>query len=243
MNRSGPDANPIRRWPRATRCETAELHRGVLVGRDERRLDARAASRSRTPPAAGGPPATGSGAWSAPVSACRPETKMMPETPRSSSISTYSSSVAPDGDCVHSTGVKPRCDSADSITWANAGKIGLISSGITSPIRPADRAPQPGRPLEAEHVERGQDRLFGLLRHPRLAVQHPGDRRLADPRLGRDVRQPRSTAHAGHCTHRRLTLQQDPARTCRLQTAHSCPLREQNGHVTRRTPCQDERGG
>ena len=63
----------------------------------------------------------------------------MPETCRSSSISTYSSSVTPPGVCVHSTGVNPLWASVDSMTCANAGKIGLSSSGTTRPTSPALR--------------------------------------------------------------------------------------------------------
>ena len=65
---------------------------------------------------------------------------MIPETPRSSSICTYSSSWTPPGVCVHSTGVKPSRASAVSMTCANAGKIGLTSSGMTSPTSSADLA-------------------------------------------------------------------------------------------------------
>ncbi len=77
--------------------------------------------------------------WSAVVSACSPETNTMPATLRSSSISTYSSSLTPPGVCVHSTGVYPCCASADSMTCANTGKIGLSSSGTTSPTNPTLR--------------------------------------------------------------------------------------------------------
>src|SRR3954462_3283353 len=62
---------------------------------------------------------------------------MMPATLRSSSIWTKSSSCTPPGVWVHSTGVQPLRASAVSITWANAGKIGLVSSGVTRPTRPA----------------------------------------------------------------------------------------------------------
>ncbi len=60
----------------------------------------------------------------------------MPVTPRASSCSTSSSSVAPPGVCVHSTGVYPWPASACSMTCANAGKIGLVSSGMSSPTSP-----------------------------------------------------------------------------------------------------------
>jgi hypothetical protein len=65
---------------------------------------------------------------------------MMPATPRSRSISTYSSSVTPPGVWVHSTGVYPSWASTVSMTWANAGKMGFSSSGTTSPTSPARRA-------------------------------------------------------------------------------------------------------
>ncbi len=63
---------------------------------------------------------------------------MIPETPRSRSIWTYSSSWTPPGVWVHSTGVNPSAASAVSMTWANAGKIGLTSSGMTRPTSRAD---------------------------------------------------------------------------------------------------------
>src|SRR3954452_1517461 len=217
MNRSGPDANPIRRWPRATKCETASSI--AAYSSDE----TNGASTDGSQPFTN---TTGSRrstsdwyrSWSAPVSACRPETKMIPETPRSSSISTYSSSVAPDGDCVHSTGVNPRCDSADSITWAKAGKIGLINSGITSPIRPADRrrsrvgrskpstssavrtdclvsSATPGLPFSTRETVASLTPALAAISASRALLLTPG------------------TVPSSH-----LTFQQDPARTCRLRT-------------------------
>lgn len=50
---------------------------------------------------------------------------------------------------------------------------------------------QPHGPLVAEDVERGKHGLAGGSGHPRLAVEHPADRRLADPRLRCDVGQSR----------------------------------------------------
>ena len=113
----------------------------------------------------------------------------MPLTWRSSSISTYSSSVTPPGVWVHSTGVYPGWASADSMIWAKAGKIGLSSSGTTSPTRPALRLPQPGRAFVAEHVERGEHRLAGLGGTPGLSLSTRRDGRLADAGLGGDVGQ------------------------------------------------------
>ena len=57
----------------------------------------------------------------------------------SRSISTYSSSVVPPGDWVHSSGVYPRADSNDSMNCANVGNTGLVSSGTTRPTSPAER--------------------------------------------------------------------------------------------------------
>ena len=62
---------------------------------------------------------------------------MIPDTPRSRSIWTYSSSWTPPGVWVHSTGVYPCRASKVSMTWAKAGKIGFVSSGITKPTSPA----------------------------------------------------------------------------------------------------------
>ncbi len=76
---------------------------------------------------------------SAVVSACSPETKMMPETPRSTSISVSSSSVEPPGVWVASTGVYPCRVRACPMTWASAGKIGFSSSGVIRPTSPALR--------------------------------------------------------------------------------------------------------
>ena len=62
----------------------------------------------------------------------------MPETCRSSSISTYSASdMLPVR--VQSTALNPRCASAPATTSASAGKIGLPSSGTTSPTMRAFR--------------------------------------------------------------------------------------------------------
>ena len=72
------------------------------------------------------------------VSAWRPETKIMPATPRSTSISMYSSSLVPPGAWVHSRGVCPLEARSCSISWANRGKMGLDSSGTISPTRPRE---------------------------------------------------------------------------------------------------------
>ena len=63
---------------------------------------------------------------------------MIPATPRSTSISMYSSSLIPPGVWVHSSGVCPEGARSCSICWANKGKIGLLSSGTISPMRPRD---------------------------------------------------------------------------------------------------------
>src|SRR3954470_1844702 len=240
MNRSGPDANPIRRWPRATKCETAS---SIAAYSSD---DTNGASTDGSQPFTN---TTGSRrstsawyrAWSAPVSACRPETKMIPETPRSSSISTYSSSVAPEGDCVQSTGVKPRCDSADSITCANAGKIGLISSGITSPINPADRRRnRVGRSNPSTSRAVSTDCL--------VSSATPGL-----PFSTRETVASLTPALAAISASRALVVTRAPyppsvdiaARCCKklqTETAHTCPLGEQNEQVTACIPCQDERG-
>ena len=62
----------------------------------------------------------------------------MPETWRSSSISTYSASdMLPVR--VQSTALKPRWASAPPTTSASAGKIGFCSSGTTRPTMRARR--------------------------------------------------------------------------------------------------------
>ena len=48
---------------------------------------------------------------------------------------------------------------------------------------------QPGGPVVAEHVDRGEHRLPGRVGHPRPVVEHPADRGLADVGLRRDVGQ------------------------------------------------------
>ena len=63
---------------------------------------------------------------------------MMPATPRSTSISMYSSSLVPPGVWVHSRGVCPLDARSCSISWANMGKIGLLNSGMTRPTRPLE---------------------------------------------------------------------------------------------------------
>lgn len=77
---------------------------------------------------------------SARESACSPDTKTIPSTLCRRSTSTYSASVVPPGDCVHSSGVNPRADSSVSISCAKAGKTGLVSSGTISPISPIGAA-------------------------------------------------------------------------------------------------------
>ena len=113
----------------------------------------------------------------------------MPATPWSSSNSTYSSSVTPPGDWVHSTGVYPGWPARRSMTCANAGKIGFSSSGHDQPDQPGAALAQPARPFVAEHVEGGQHRLPGTVADAGLVVEDPADGRLADAGLGRDLRQ------------------------------------------------------
>ena len=98
------DRQADRAVPERDQVPDGEVQRGGVVGRDRRGVDAlgeavdqhdrhAAAAQAVVALVAGG------------VSACRPETKTMPSTAWSSSISTYSSSVVPPGDWVHSSGV------------------------------------------------------------------------------------------------------------------------------------------
>ena len=68
---------------------------------------------------------------------------------------------------------------------AKAGKIGFCSSGSTSPTSRARSPRSLRRPLVAEHVERGQHRLPGGIRHPGLVVEHAADGRFTDTDLAR----------------------------------------------------------
>ena len=81
------------------------------------------------------------------------------------------------------------------MTRANAGKIGFCQLGHDQADQPGAAHPQLGRPLVAEHVERHEHRTRVSPRH-RAAVEHPADRRLGDPGLGRDVRQ--ASLHGAH---------------------------------------------
>ena len=166
MNRSGPDGEPDPAVAERDQVCDRQLHRGV-----RRREDTNGASTAGSQPLTN---TTGSRrstsawyrSWSAPVSACRPDTKMIPETPRSSSISTYSSSVTPPG----VLRAQHRCEAAlrqrrlDHLGERREDRV--VSSGITSPTSPADCAPQPGRALVPQHVERGQHGLFRVRPRP-----------------------------------------------------------------------------
>ncbi len=137
-NRFGPTASPMRSCPSSRRCVSASSTAAPSSSEKNGAFTSGAYPLTNT---------TGTPLsmrrwyrlWSAVVSACSPDTNTMPDTPRAVSVSMNSSSVAPPGACVHSTERYPRITKVRSITWANAGKIGLSSSGMISPISPALR--------------------------------------------------------------------------------------------------------
>ena len=115
---------------------------------------------------------------------------MMPATGRSSSISTYSSSVTPPGVWVHSTGVKPCWASDDSMIWANEREDRVLQLGHDQADQAGAALAQPRGAFVAEHVERGEDGLPGVRGDAGAVVEHPGHRGLADLRLPGDVSEP-----------------------------------------------------
>ena len=77
------------------------------------------------------------------------------------------------------------------MAWAKAGKIGLVSSGVTRPTRPALRCRSRTGLSYPSTSSAASTALTGAARHARLAVQDPADGRLADRGLSGDVREPR----------------------------------------------------
>ncbi|MFS8641238.1 MAG: DUF5701 family protein, partial [Symbiobacteriaceae bacterium] len=73
--------------------------------------------------------------------------------------------------------------SFDSRTFRDT--MGQFLTGVTIVT-----AAEPDGTLVPEDVERGEHRLHGLPAHPRTLVEHPRHGRLADARLGGDVREP-----------------------------------------------------
>ena len=67
--------------------------------------------------------------------------KIIPSTRRSRSICTYSASATVEPRMLQRIVASPAFVACVSIAWASAGKIGLASSGTSSPIAPVLTAP------------------------------------------------------------------------------------------------------
>ena len=66
----------------------------------------------------------------------------------------------------------------------------VLQLGQHEPDQPGPLAAQLRRSLVAEHVEGGQHRLAGRLGDAGALVEHPADRRLADPDVAGDLGKP-----------------------------------------------------
>ena len=93
---------------------------------------------------------------------------------------TYSRSDRPLGPLAHSTGVKCSWARAPPTTSANAGKMGLFSSGRTSPTRRAALAPELGGAFVAQHVQSSEHRRTSGGGDPGPPVEDAAHSRLTD---------------------------------------------------------------
>src|SRR5690606_9348233 len=102
--------------------------------------------------------------------------------------------------------------------------------------QPAAAAAQLGGPLVAQHVQGGEHRVPRALGHPRLAVEHATDRRLAHAHLLRHIRKP-SRHGSILATNNASRLRDLHSHANGLRPVAGCPTWSGRGHEATATFC------